>query len=83
MKKKQKKEEIVKHEEPPKLSIVLNGGSTKMDDATIPVKWFFSPEFVKEKPKYILLVDLDRNEIGSLHYGKRYLYPVDNSVAFI
>ncbi len=65
------------------LTIVLNGGSNEMLDATIPVKWFFSPEFIKKEPKYILLVDLNQSQLTSRNFGKRYVFSVDEAVAFI
>ena len=65
------------------LSIVLNGGETQMLDATIPVKWFFSKEFIKKEPKYILLVDLNENQLDSSIVGRRYVFAVDEAIAFI
>jgi len=64
-------------------TIVINGGSTQMLDATIPVKWFFSSEFIKKEPKYILLVDLNQSQLNSRSYGERYVYSVDEVLAFI
>ncbi len=64
-------------------SILLNGGSTQMDDATVPVKWFFSEEFIKKEPRYILLVDLKQAELTSYRSGRRYLFEVEDAIAFL
>lgn len=63
-------------------SIVLNGGKTRIDDATIPVKWFFSSDFIENEPRYILLVDLDRTQLESDCQGRRSVYTVDEVVVF-
>lgn len=76
-----KKKKILKKDD--NFKIVLNGGSTQMLDATIPVKWFFSEDFIKQEPKYILLVDLNEYQLDSGYHGKRYVYSVEEVVAFI
>ena len=78
--------ESVKKEKVPDLRIVLNGGSTQMDGATIPVKWFFSPELAERQPKYILLVDLNQSEEDSdnaSRLGRRYVTKVEKAVKFV
>ncbi len=76
----------VKEEKMLDLRIVLNGGSTQMDGATVPVKWFFSPKLAEKQPTHILLVDLNQSEENSENaskLGRRYVVKVEKAVKFL
>lgn len=69
------------------LTLVLNGGSNEMDSATIPIKWFFSEELIKQAPKYLVLCEQSerelRNEALRNYSGRRYVFNVENAIGFI
>ncbi len=41
----------------PNIKLVLNGGKTTLDSATVPVEWHFSDELIAKKPRYIVICD--------------------------
>jgi hypothetical protein len=68
------------------MEIVLNGGKSEMDAATIPIRWFFSPEVAAKKPTYIIIVEQNNEEIENDTFcakSRRYLCEVSEVVKFI
>lgn len=66
-------------------SIILNAGK-EIKNATLPLRWFFSKKLANKKPTHIVLVDLtekDLNSYSTNYKGRRYLYSVDQALAFL
>jgi len=59
------------------ISVVLNGGKKEMDTATLPIRWYFSDEVLKQGslPHYVLVFEQTEeeahNELHSGRYGSR------------
>lgn len=69
-----------------RLKIVLNGGSNIMEQATIPIRWFFDDELLARKPKHVIIIEQDESEIQdprSSDLGARYKCRVIDSVKFL
>lgn len=71
------------------LRVVLNGGKTEMDSATIPIQWFLSPELAEMRPTHILIVDRTETEVAidmqnlGIQRGRRYTVKITDRVDFI
>jgi hypothetical protein len=70
------------------VSFIVNGGTSKLDDATVPIEWRFSPEFKLKRPQYIVICDhempLSRlEEERYTYYGRRYLVRVTDFAKYL
>ena len=69
------------------LTLVLNGGNTEMDSATIPIKWFFSQKLIEKSPTHLVFCEQSRKEFESksnnMDSGRRYLVKVEDAVHFL
>jgi len=65
---------------------VLNGGSSVMESATIPWRWFFSDAAIEQQPTHILVIDQKDWEVkesdGSMR-GERKIIPISRGSDFI
>jgi len=39
------------------IRLILNGGKNIMEQATIPVQWFFSPNVINKRPTHVLIIE--------------------------
>jgi len=72
---------------PSGVNVVLNGGKSEMDSATIPVQWFFSEDIAKTNPTHVLVIEQDEREAQDGERerwaGRRYLVRIQDGVKFI
>lgn len=76
------------YEPNPNIRLILNGGGTTMDTATVPVEWHFSEEILQKNPQYIVICDHpmsleDLRERENYIYGKRHLFKVEQLVGYM
>ncbi len=66
-----------------RMAIVLNGGKSELNSATIPVEWWFSKEVIagEKPPKYLLIIEQTPDDDG--YHGRRYFCKVEEKVAFL
>ncbi|HRY31257.1 MAG TPA: hypothetical protein P5328_02610 [Candidatus Paceibacterota bacterium] len=68
-------------------TIVLNGGSSRMESATIPIQWFFDPKLSEERPTHILIIDYTKRQFEDYHRhahgGRRYVVEVKKTTKFL
>jgi hypothetical protein len=70
----------------PGIELVLNGGKKELDDATVPIRWFFSDEVLKRAPEYVVIIEqtaLEAADDYSMSYGRRYLCKVTEAVKYL
>lgn len=70
------------------IRLIINGGSNKLDAATVPIEWRFSNELLAEEPQYIVICDhempLDELEGKEyFFYGRRYLVKVTDCAKYL
>ena len=65
------------------IRLILNGGSSIMEQATVPIQWFFSPEVMNKKPVRLLIIEQNQSEFDSADEGARYMVKVTDCIAFI
>ncbi len=71
------------------IRLVVNGGSTTLDTATVPVEWHFSDKFIEESnPKYVVICDMEMSyekfqEYENTHWGQRYLCRVAELAKYV
>jgi len=68
------------------LKVVLNGGSSIMESATIPFRWFFSDEIIEKQPTDLLIIDQGKSVIGTFNVdscGERTIVPVSRGSDFM
>ncbi|MDE1874996.1 MAG: hypothetical protein KGI79_03600 [Patescibacteria group bacterium] len=68
------------------VKVVLNGGSTIMESATIPFRWFFSDAVIEQQPSHLLVIDqntweMERRDTDSR--GERRIIPISQGSDFI
>ncbi|NTW14463.1 MAG: hypothetical protein HGA31_05550 [Candidatus Moranbacteria bacterium] len=71
---------------PPKIALTLNGGNSEINTPTIPIEWWLGEDVIKMKPTHILFIEQDQSEIDDIHdedAGRRYLFPIEQSPAFL
>lgn len=78
-----KEEPGVPHSLDAGIRLVLNGGNPIMEQATIPIQWFFSKEVAAKRPTHILIIEQDSKEIDDPFEGSRYLYKITDRVGVI
>lgn len=69
----------------PGVKLVLSGGKSEMDCATIPVQWFFSDEVIAQTPTWLVFIEQDEQEIASNnagYIGQRYRCKVSEGQKF-
>jgi len=65
------------------IRLILNGGKNIMEQATIPVQWFFSPNVINKRPTHVLIIEQSENEYGDASRGARMICKVTDRVAFV
>ncbi|KKS69438.1 MAG: hypothetical protein UV40_C0023G0001, partial [Parcubacteria group bacterium GW2011_GWA1_42_7] len=73
-------------EEGPNIKLVLNGGKRELDDATVPVRWFLSPEAIEKNPQYLIFFEQDQGEMDAMfdrNNGRRYICKVSEAIHFL
>lgn len=72
----------------PNIRLVVNGGSTVLDAATIPVEWHLSDKLIEKKPQYVVICDHEttlsylKNE-GKTYFGNRYFCKVTELAKYL
>jgi hypothetical protein len=67
------------------MKVILNGGSSQMESAMIPIQWFFDMKAAEMRPTHILIVDYRKNEFNSYNrgcYGRRFIVKVTDTIKF-
>ncbi len=59
------------------IRVVLNGGKVEMEQATIPIQWFFTKDVIEKRPVQILIVEQSEFEMDSSTCGERTLAKVE------
>ncbi|MEW6617633.1 MAG: hypothetical protein AB1333_04435 [Patescibacteria group bacterium] len=72
----------------PNIRLVVNGGSTVLDSATIPVEWHLSDELISKNPQYVVICDHENTldyfkERRGLSCGNRYFCKVTDLVKYL
>lgn len=72
----------------PNIRLVVNGGSTVLDSATIPVEWHLSDELISKNPKYVVICDHETTldylkEQRGTSGGNRYFCKVTDLVKYL
>ena len=71
------------------MKIVLNGGGTRMDSATIPIQWGFSEAVAKRKPTHLLIIEQTEYEAKCEEKtfrgdsGRRRIVPVSRVIEYL
>jgi hypothetical protein len=68
---------VQQYEPNPNIKLVLNGGQTTLDGATIPLEWHFSEKLIEKKPRYIVVHDHEsslKSLLGGMHYKPEHAY---------
>lgn len=70
------------------IHLVVNGGSTILDSATVSIEWHFSKELIAKKPEYVVICDHETplsnlKETGNTYYGNRYLCKITDLVKYV
>ncbi|MFA5870715.1 MAG: hypothetical protein WC842_02415 [Candidatus Paceibacterota bacterium] len=80
-----KKEQLVSNKN---IRLVVNGGSTVLESATVPVEWHLSDELIAKKPKCLVICDLEMSldllkENRETVIGNRYFCKVTDLVKYL
>jgi hypothetical protein len=72
----------------PNIKLVLNGGQSTLETATVPIEWHFSNELIAKRPQYIMICDHQGSLVelkNSTHYmfGVRHLFDVRTLVSYV
>lgn len=73
-------------EKKPAIKLVLNGGKSELDDATVPVRWYLSPEAIEQNPQYLIFFEQNQREVDRVfdrNNGRRYICKVSEAVHFL
>ena len=70
------------------IRLIINGGSDRLDTATVPIEWRFSDAVIAEEPQYIVICDheISLEEFKEEEYhdcGRRYLVKVTDCARYI
>lgn len=80
------KKVIIPHSLEGGIKLVLNGGKSVMESATIPIRWFFTDELTAKRPVYLLIIEQNETEMKGHRAdfsGARRLVKVTDCVDFI
>ncbi len=72
----------------PNIRLVVNGGSTILNSATIPIEWHFSDELIAKNPQYVVICDHETKlsylkDERSTFLGKRYFCKVTDLAKYL
>ncbi|MFH1899493.1 MAG: hypothetical protein ABIJ82_03470 [Patescibacteria group bacterium] len=72
----------------PNINLVLNGGQSTLDTATVPIEWHFSNELIAKRPQYIMICDhpdslVELNNSTYYSFGVRHLFDVRTLVSYV
>lgn len=68
------------------IRLVLNGGDLTVENATIPIQWFFTDDLIERRPTRVLLIEQDQYEIEEDYggcRGARIMYKITDIVSFL
>jgi len=69
----------------PQMGLIVNSGEDSIGEATLPLRWFFSPKAAELAPTHVLLFEQNQSECDNLTgcAGRRYWSSVSNAVFFM